>query len=191
MTESPGQRPADRAAVDAARCSSIADSSVQLPIRVRATPRWRATARKRPRESGDAVNTAARNRRRRRASHRRIASCREFEPVARCRHRRQIAGVDRSCTTPLASAICRTPSARPSLRSMHAVAARLRREDAGPDARLRIQISSAHDCELTDAGASCDSQALQSPAAAAPMRAGDVEVVPGPRAAAGQHAAGA
>ena len=94
---------------------------------------------------------------------------------------------------PDAAAICRTPSASPSLRSMHALAARLRPSSAPMRTRgsgaqwRRTHAAMPSGCRRAPARRPLDAFSQPRPAAAAPTLPGDVEVVAGAPAPARQH----
>ena len=102
-------------------------------MRVSGTPPWRSRPPSRPRSRGRTVK-AARSRRRRSAPRRRD---RVPAPRTSARAAGSIGSASASidAPTPLASAIRRTPSARPSLRSMHADRRAVARRAAARGAR--------------------------------------------------------
>ena len=122
--------PAGIGSVAASLFTRIAGDAVSSPIRVTGTPRaCRMTVRSRPPARGAAPRTAARSRRRRRG---RLAPGRV---PADSNQRRAAAGMGRAAASitapvPLACASWLTASARPSLRSMQALADRVRPSSA-------------------------------------------------------------
>ena len=135
-----GRMPAGSGRCRAVPLDAMVGSTVNSPISVIATPRacW-MTCRNRPRARLEGeeqlVVVAAGN-----CGRERVTAV-SREPPSRGLVNRQRAA-DSRAPVPLASAICRTASARPSLRSMHAVAARDRPRSA-PIARPWLRTCGA------------------------------------------------